>query len=120
VGFLGGRYKAGQYTYKIHRAESRLPRMLAPLIDSAKLDFHEESFNCHPFVKTVVSCPALLGENFYIEMDTLCVPGVQDLDNPLGKFLKFFLIKRVLFSLKPWPSRTVSSQLGSVALNTVQ
>jgi hypothetical protein len=88
VGFLGGRYKAGQYTYKIHRAESRLPRMLAPLIDSAKLDFHEESFNCHPFVKTVVSCPALLGDNFYIEMDTLCVPGVQDLDNPLGRFLK--------------------------------
>ncbi len=104
MGFLGGRYKAGQYTYKIHRAESRLPRMLAPLIDSAKLDFHEESFNCHPFVKTVVSCPALLGENFYIEMDTLCVPGVQDLDNPLGRFLRSCLNreKRVLLTPQHW------------------
>jgi hypothetical protein len=46
--------------------------------------YHEESFNCHPFVKTVVSCPGLFGDKFYIEMDTLCLPGNQDMENPLG------------------------------------
>ena len=81
---MAGRYREGQYTYKIHHADSRLPRWLAPFMGNVKLDFHEESFNYHPFVRTVVSCPALFGDKFYIEMDTLCLPGNQDIDNPLG------------------------------------
>ena len=66
-------YTSGQYTYKIHKSGDRLPWWVRPFIGGAKSDLHEESWNSHPFFRTVLTLPDLLRDKFSVVLDSLVV-----------------------------------------------
>ena len=69
------RHRSGQYTYKIHRAGNRLPWWLKPFIGGQKSALHEESWNSHPFFRTVFTLPDLLRDKFSAILETLVKEG---------------------------------------------
>lgn len=71
VPFLGGRYSQGQYTYKIYRLASKVPKFISMLAPKGALEIHEEAWNAYPYCKTVISNPDYMKEGFYIVIETM-------------------------------------------------
>lgn len=59
---LGGKYSAGQYTYKIYHLASKVPAFIRILLPKNSLEIHEEAWNAYPYCKTVITV------NIYIYM----------------------------------------------------
>ncbi|XP_069684082.1 phosphatidylinositol transfer protein alpha isoform isoform X3 [Periplaneta americana] len=52
---LGGKYRKGQYTYKIYHLASKVPAFIRLLAPKGSLEVHEEAWNAYPYCKTVIS-----------------------------------------------------------------
>lgn len=52
---LGGKYSAGQYTYKIYHLASKVPAFIRILLPKNSLEIHEEAWNAYPYCKTVIT-----------------------------------------------------------------
>jgi hypothetical protein len=71
--------KKGQYTHKIFHITSRVPRMTRALAPKGSLEVHENSLNCFPWTKTVISNPEYMKEGFHVTIISMHV------DNDNGK-----------------------------------
>lgn len=52
---LGGKYNAGQYTYKIYHLASKVPSFIRLLAPKGSLEIHEEAWNAYPYCRTVIT-----------------------------------------------------------------
>uniref|UniRef100_A0A0K8TZW2 Phosphatidylinositol transfer protein beta isoform n=1 Tax=Bactrocera latifrons TaxID=174628 RepID=A0A0K8TZW2_BACLA len=52
---LGGKYNAGQYTYKIYHLASKVPAFIRLLAPKGSLEIHEEAWNAYPYCRTVIT-----------------------------------------------------------------
>ncbi|XP_069684079.1 phosphatidylinositol transfer protein alpha isoform isoform X1 [Periplaneta americana] len=68
---LGGKYRKGQYTYKIYHLASKVPAFIRLLAPKGSLEVHEEAWNAYPYCKTVISNPGYMKENFIIVIESL-------------------------------------------------
>lgn len=57
---LGGKYSAGQYTYKIYHLASKVPAFIRYLVPRGALEIHEEAWNAYPYCKTVITVRDIL------------------------------------------------------------
>lgn len=71
---LGGRYKKGQYTYKIYHLQSKVPAFIRLLAPKGSLEIHEEAWNAYPYCRTVITNPNYMKEKFRIVVETLHAP----------------------------------------------
>ncbi|XP_022901071.1 phosphatidylinositol transfer protein alpha isoform isoform X2 [Onthophagus taurus] len=68
---LGGKYNAGQYTYKIYHLASKVPAFIRLLAPKGSLEIHEEAWNAYPYCKTVISNPPYMKGNFTITIESV-------------------------------------------------
>lgn len=52
---LNGKYKSGQYTYKIYHLASKVPAFIRLLAPKGSLEIHEEAWNAYPYCRTVIT-----------------------------------------------------------------
>lgn len=79
---LGGKYSAGQYTYKIYHLASKVPAFIRLLAPKGSLEVHEEAWNAYPYCRTVITNPGYMKENFMICIESLHVGDAGDQNNP--------------------------------------
>lgn len=70
---------SGQYTHKIYHLASKVPRLVRTLAPKGALEVHEESWNCYPLCKTVITNPDYMKDGFHITIKTIHV------ENDLGQ-----------------------------------
>lgn len=70
---LGGKYNAGQYTYKIYHLASKVPAFIRLLAPKGSLEIHEEAWNAYPYCKTVISVSIYSDSSYllYIRRDDI-------------------------------------------------
>ncbi|KAL5275187.1 PITPNB family protein [Megaselia abdita] len=78
---LGGKYKSGQYTYKIYHLASKVPAFIRLLAPKGSLEIHEEAWNAYPYCRTVITNPGYMKENFSICIESLHIGDIGDKDN---------------------------------------
>ncbi|KAF2360851.1 Phosphatidylinositol transfer protein [Trinorchestia longiramus] len=78
---LGGKFTAGQYTYKIYHLKSKVPGFIRMLAPEGSLEVHEEAWNAYPYCKTVITNPGYMKESFHITIETLHAPGKGEMTN---------------------------------------
>lgn len=76
VPLLGGKYNAGQYTYKIYHLQSKVPAFLKLILPKGSMEINEEAWNAYPYCRTIITNPKFMKENFKIEIDSLHLPGL--------------------------------------------
>lgn len=72
---LGGKYNAGQYTYKIYHLASKVPAFIRLLAPKGSLEIHEEAWNAYPYCRTVITNPKFMKDGFRIVIDSVHVPN---------------------------------------------
>eukprot|EP01135_Chromosphaera_perkinsii_P000908 Nk52_evm6s153 gene=Nk52_evmTU6s153 len=60
----------GQYTYKIYRLASRVPKWVSAVLPKGALEIHEEAWNAYPYCKTILTNPGYMKDNFHIAITT--------------------------------------------------
>ncbi|XP_011206677.1 PREDICTED: phosphatidylinositol transfer protein alpha isoform isoform X1 [Bactrocera latifrons] len=70
---LGGKYNAGQYTYKIYHLASKVPAFIRLLAPKGSLEIHEEAWNAYPYCRTVITNPKFMKDGFRITIDSMHV-----------------------------------------------
>lgn len=78
---LGGKYKSGQYTYKIYHLASKVPAFIRLLAPKGSLEIHEEAWNAYPYCRTVITNPKFMKDGFKIIIDSLHLPGLGTQEN---------------------------------------
>ena len=73
--------ECGQYTKKIFRLQSRVPKYLKLVMPKGSLTLLEEAWNAYPYCKTVISNPDYMGENFKLIIETLHLQDLGDSEN---------------------------------------
>ncbi len=58
--FIGKRdlfknYTDGQYTHKIYKLQSKVPRWIRSVAPKGSLEMHEEAWNAYPFCRTIIN-----------------------------------------------------------------
>jgi len=89
MSFLDGKYTSGQYTYKIYKVETKLPKFLRTIFRTVMgkggLDLHEEAWNAYPYCKTVITNPNYMKDSFKVVIESLHLPDNGKSENVLGK-----------------------------------
>jgi len=89
MSFLDGKYTSGQYTYKIYKVETKLPKFLRTIFRTVMgkggLDLHEEAWNAYPYCKTVITNPNYMKDSFKVVIESLHLPDNGKSQNVLGK-----------------------------------
>ncbi|XP_014247224.1 phosphatidylinositol transfer protein alpha isoform isoform X2 [Cimex lectularius] len=77
---LGGKYKTGQYTYKIYHLASKVPAFIRLLAPKGALEIHEEAWNAYPYCRTIITNPGYMKDNFSILIESYHIAdrGKQD------------------------------------------
>ncbi|KDR20111.1 Phosphatidylinositol transfer protein alpha isoform [Zootermopsis nevadensis] len=88
---LGGKYRKGQYTYKIYHLASKVPSFIRLLAPRGSLEVHEEAWNAYPYCKTVISNP-YMKEKFVLVIESLHVADNGQQDNNPGYMKENFFI----------------------------
>ncbi|XP_055382916.1 phosphatidylinositol transfer protein alpha isoform isoform X2 [Condylostylus longicornis] len=78
---LGGKYSAGQYTYKIYHLASKVPAFIKMLAPKGALEIHEEAWNAYPYCRTVITNPGYMKENFVICIESLHIADKGERNN---------------------------------------
>lgn len=78
---LGGKYKSGQYTYKIYHLQSKVPALIRLLAPKGSLEINEEAWNAYPYCKTVITNPKFMKDGFKILIDSIHLPGQGNQEN---------------------------------------
>lgn len=78
---LGGKYRSGQYTYKIYHLASKVPAFIRLLAPKGSLEIHEEAWNAYPYCRTVITNPKYMKDGFRIVIDTLHVDNAGEEEN---------------------------------------
>lgn len=78
---LGGKYKAGQYTYKIYHLASKVPSFIRLMAPKGSLEIHEEAWNAYPYCKTVITNPGYMKDNFVICIESMHIGDQGDQEN---------------------------------------
>jgi len=76
-----GQYASGQYTLKKYHLRSRIPTFIRWAVPPGASNLQEEAWNAFPFVRTVVTNPDYMKDNFRVCIETLHVAndrGQQD------------------------------------------
>lgn len=81
VPLFGGRYTSGQYTFKRYHLSSKVPMFIRLLTPKGAVVLHEESWNAFPFIRTVITNPDCMKENFSVVVESLHLPGSGELVN---------------------------------------
>ena len=48
-------YTHGQYTHKIYKLYSKVPKWIRAIAPKGSLEMHEEAWNAYPFCRTVIN-----------------------------------------------------------------
>ncbi|XP_067615237.1 phosphatidylinositol transfer protein alpha isoform isoform X1 [Eurosta solidaginis] len=72
---LGGKYNAGQYTYKIYHLASKVPAFIRLLAPKGSLEIHEEAWNAYPYCRTVITNPKFMKDGFRVSIDSFHMPN---------------------------------------------
>lgn len=93
--FLNGKYNKGQYTKKIYKLSSKVPKyiraLFTPVIGAEGFNFHEEAWNAYPYCKTVITNPGYMKDNYKVVVESMHLPDRGDclnaleIDNAAGK-----------------------------------
>lgn len=74
----------GQYTHKIFRMESKVPKMIRKLFPKGSTTFHEHAWNAYPYCKTVISQPDYMKEKMECKIESWHKTDLGTLDNVHG------------------------------------
>jgi len=74
----------GQYTHKIYKLYSKVPKWIRAIAPKGSLEMHEEAWNAYPFCRTVINNPDYMKENFFIKIESLHVQDKGTLENPFN------------------------------------
>lgn len=59
-------HKNGQYTHKIYKLYSKVPKWIRAIAPKGSLEMHEEAWNAYPFCRTVINVKILNLKRFEI------------------------------------------------------
>lgn len=71
----------GQYTHKIYKLASKVPKWLKAIAPKGSLEIHEKAWNAYPYCKTVLNNPDYMKDNFHLTIETWHKPGKGEIDN---------------------------------------
>lgn len=77
-------YTSGQFTHKVYKLHSRIPRWIKMVAPKGSLEFHEVAWNAYPFCRTVVNNPDYMKENFFIKIESFHSQDKGTLENPFN------------------------------------
>lgn len=66
----GREFRSGQYTHKLYKFESRIPRVFKMCLPKSALCVEEKAWNCYPYCRTVYS-NEFLGKRFNITVESI-------------------------------------------------
>lgn len=72
---------SGQYTKKLYRLQSRVPKFLKAVAPKGSMDILEEAWNAYPMCKTVISNPTYMADNFEVIVQTLHLTDFGESEN---------------------------------------
>ena len=72
---------SGQYYRKIYHLKKRVPSILSKLAPKGSLEVHEESWSASHRVRTLVTNPGYMAENFFIKIDSIHYANLGDSEN---------------------------------------
>ncbi|TKR77222.1 hypothetical protein L596_018235 [Steinernema carpocapsae] len=75
---------SGTYTLKIYRLKSKMPWMARKLFGSKATIIEEECWDAYPYIKTVLSNPGYMKENFLITVESMHLPDQGGTENALN------------------------------------
>ncbi|CAD5214075.1 unnamed protein product [Bursaphelenchus okinawaensis] len=75
---------SGMYTYKIYGLKSKMPWIFRKLLPEEAMELHEESWNAHPYCKTVVTNPGYMKGNFQVIIESVHLADNGSTENALG------------------------------------
>jgi len=65
----------GQYTKKLYFLKSKVPVFLRMIMPASAMELVEESWNNFPNSRTILTNPKFMGNNFFINVDTIVLEG---------------------------------------------
>ncbi len=72
---------SGQYFRKIYHLKKRVPNILKSMAPKGSLELHEESWSASHRVKTKVTNPGYMAENFFFQVDSINKANLGDSEN---------------------------------------
>jgi len=85
----GGKFDKGQYTYKVYKVASKVPKYIRtlfyPILGNDGYNFHEEAWNAYPYCKTVITNPGFMKEGLRIVLESMHLQDTGDSSNALQK-----------------------------------
>lgn len=67
-------YTDGQYTHKIYKLQSKVPKWIRAIAPKGSLEMHEEAWNAYPYCRTVINVLRSYFVHFRIKDLSLSIP----------------------------------------------
>lgn len=72
----------GQYTHKIYKLQSKVPKWIRAIAPKGSLEMHEKAWNAYPFCRTIIDNPDYMKDNFFIKIESFHADDNGKLENP--------------------------------------
>lgn len=78
----GGKvYKEGNFTHKIYRFKSKVPKFVRLLAPKGSLEMEHKAWNAFPYIKSIVTNPKFMKDDFFIYIESFHAADTGDQEN---------------------------------------
>ena len=64
-------YTSGQYTHKVYKLQSKVPKWIRAIAPKGSLEMHEEAWNGYPFCRTIINVCFIIFYKFSCHIEYL-------------------------------------------------